>query len=393
MPPDDQTLPEQEPEDDLRTLLNKAFDEHEPAPDEPPARVRGPDGKFVKAEGDEAGDAPPKPETPETPDKPAPETPETPETPTPAAASAPAHWSTADKEAFTELTPKAQAAWLRRDQEMTADYTRKTQEIAALRRDYEPVQAILAPFEQQIRSKGFTPASLVQAWSNVEVALSDPNRAAGMVRDIINNYGIDKARLARELGITMAAPDGAPPPPEGHQPIILPPEVQRELETLRNGQQQITQHLTAQQQMQQREAEARVMNTIEAFRSAKDDKGVLLHPHFDELEPDMLLLMNAERARGQAPDLNKVYETAVWANTSTREKMLSGQRAAEEAQRVADQKKLAEEARAKAERARKAGSSVIGAPGSGQARIQQSKDGNRSIRDELSAAYDELAEA
>jgi hypothetical protein len=58
--------------------------------------------------------------------------------------------------------------------------------------------------------------------------------------------------------------------------------------------------------------------------------------------------------------LDQLYETAVYANPATREKVLTAQRQQEEAKRV-------EEAKAKAASARKAGSSVTGAPGSGQA--------------------------
>jgi len=385
LPPDEQPQAEPEASDDLNALIHAAFDEHEALADEtPPERARAPYGKFTKAtpetEATEAAEsaevAKPEPDKPAAEDKPAASTAEPPPT-----------WKAEDKETFRTLPAAAQQILLKRHHEMEADYTNKTHAIASLRRDYEPVQAILAPYEPQIRARGFTPASLIQAWSNVEVGLANPITAPAIVRDIVNNYRIDKAQLAQILGLSNIP--AAPQVADGQQPIVLPPEVRAELETLRNGHQQVTQFLTAQQQQQRQEAEHRVMSTIETFRTATDDKGALLHPHFDELENDMLVLLNAERASGRVPELQDIYDKAVWANTSTREKILTSQRAAEEAQRVQDQKKREEEARAKAERARKASSSVTGAPGSGQARLRQSQDENRSIKDELLAALEE----
>lgn len=399
MPPEAEAVIEEEPVDDLKALLNAAFDEQETgeAPEKlaetsGESRQRGPDGKFVKAESADPTDVVDEPAATEVPEKP------TESEAKPVGAEPPQHWSASDKEAYKELTPKAQAAWLRRDQEMTADYTRKTQEIASLKRDFEPVQQILAPYADQIRARGFTPASLIQAWSNVEVGLANPQTAPKLIADIVANYKVDKAQLAQLLGLTGAGGQGGagtetPPALDGAQPIVIPPELRQQLETLHNGHQQLTQFLTSQQQHAQREAENRVMSTIAAFRDAKDDKGTHLHPHYDELEDDMIGLILAERNRGREMPLDKAYETAVWANPSTRQKVLDQQSAAVTAQRKADQEKERVEARAKAERARKAGSSVTGAPGSGQARITQAQAEGASLRDQLLAAHEELADA
>lgn len=394
MPPDDQTALQAEPEDDLHSLISKAFDEQDaPAaePTEKPAaatadRVRAPDGKFVKAETD-AEPVEPEPTANPEPDKPA-------EEPKPAPATeAPTHWKAEDKETFKALPAEAQQFLLRRHNEMDADYTRKMQQHSAFVRDYEPVQQMFAPYEAQIRQMGHSPMTLIKAWADVEKKLVDGD-GIGVVRDLVTNYKLDKTQLARALGLTgdsgnAGAGTEAPPAPS-QQPIVLPPELERELATLRNGYQQVTQVLTAQQQAAQRAEEGRVMNTIEAFRNAKDGSGAVLHPHYAELENDMVDLWQIAKAAGQQPTLEDIYDKAVWANTSTRQKLLDGQRAAEQAQRKATQDKAQAEARAKAERARRASSSVTGAPGSGQARMNQAQAEGGSLRDQLSAAFDEL---
>lgn len=395
MPPDDQTAVETDTGDDIKSLLGKAFDEHEAKsepvekPDASETRSRGPDGKFVKAEAPES-EAPEEPAAPET----QPVAEEKPETQEKAATEAPATWKAEDKETFKGLPAEAQQFLLRRHGEMEADYTRKMQQHSALVRDYEPIRQHFEPFQQQMRAAGMTPLSLITGWSQAEQTLVDPQRNVSFAKDIIDRYRIDKAQLARALGFTPATSAGGetPPPPEGSQLIVLPPELQRQLDQLTQGHQQVTQLLTAQQQAAQREAEGRAMNTIEAFRNAKDPSGNLLHPHFDELEFDMVELWKIAQAQGQQLTLDDVYDRAVWANTSTRQKQLEAQNAAAEAQRQKAEKQRQDEARAKAERARKAAASVTGAPGSSQARMQ-GQPGERSLRDELMAAADELSDA
>lgn len=394
MPPDDQSVVQPDEGDDLHALLSKAFDEHE-TPVETESRQRAPDGRFVKAEQTESEPVAEAPtESVEKPVEPMDAKP--PETPV-QVVEAPVTWKAADKEVFKTLPPEAQQILLRRHGEMDADYTKKMMNHTALHRDYEPVREILAPYEPQMRSAGWTPASLIQAWANVEKALMG-GQGISVVRDLVTNYKIDRAQLAQALGLTGAGGSGGagteqPPAAQGPSPMVLPPEVATQLTDLQRRQQAVDQFLADHKQTQAREAENRVMSTITAFRDAKDDKGALLHPHYDALESDMIRLLIGARASGSEPPLSELYETAVWANTSTRQQLLDGQRAAGEAQRKADEKKTADEARAKAERAKKAGSSVTGSPGSGQARMQQSQDGNRSIRDELAAAYEEVADA
>jgi len=282
---------------------------------------------------------------------------------------------------------------LRRHQEMEADYTRKTTAIAAFKREYEPVDQLFAPFEDQIKAAGFTKAGLIQAWAGVEKKLTS-GQGVEVVADLQRTYNLDKNQIARALGLTSpAAGVETPPAPDAAAPIQLPPEVLRTLQSLDQRQQQFDQHLTRQQQERQTEATNRVMSTIAAFRDAKDQNGNLLHPHYADLENEMVILANGIRASGGEPDLKDLYDKAVWANPSTRQKVLDGQNAAQEAQRKAVEEQQRKEARAKAERARRAGSSVTGTPGSSQAAITTAKAGEVSIRDALMAAVEEHADA
>jgi hypothetical protein len=396
LPPEVDTEVQPEPADDIRSSLLSAFDEQASAVETPetsekPAleRPRAPDGKFVKADGQTESEAP----APDSESVAAPVTEPIAAPATPATTEAPPTWKAEDRETFKALPAEAQSILLRRHHEMEADYSRKTQQHSAFIRDYEPVDQLFKPFEQQIRASGFTKAGLIQAWAGVEQQLT-AGRGVDVVRDLVQNYKIDRNQIARALGITAAPQaDGEPPPVEGQQPVALPPELTQTLQTLEQRQTQFDRFLAQQQQQQQAEATNRVMSTIEAFRDAKDPSGALLHPHYDTLEADMVAHLAAARNMGQEPTLDELYQKAVWANTSTREQMLASQTAAQEAQRVKAEQAVRAQARTKAEQARRAGSSVTGAPGSSQAAIAAARAEGGSLRDTLLAAVEEHADA
>lgn len=357
-------------------------------------RVRGPDGKFLKKDdaGDDAAAASAKTAKPEkTEPDPAAQAPAS-DTKEP-----PAHWSQADKDTFKAQTPQAQAFLLDRVKSMEADYTRKTQDIANFRKEYGRIDEMFAPHRDVMRSKGFTPASLVEAWANVEQKLAaGPDSAIEVIKGLVGGYNIPVAKIAAALGVTTAPAaqqqNGQEPTAiENGQQVALPPAVAAELQALREQVGQFGQKFQTIEQREAAAARAReiaegdaIQNTVNQFKSAVDANGGLLHPHFDDVEDMMTSLAHAALASKQpVPTLDQLYETAVYANPATREKVLTAQRQQEEAKRV-------EEARAKAASARKAGSSVTGAPGSGQAPGGKSSS-ELSLREALEAAADEAA--
>lgn len=394
----DDTDLEVEAPDDLRSALLAAVAESEAAPaseDAPsdtPTRARGQDGKFAKV-AEQPVEAE-KPEAPPVEAEKAQTPPEDAAKPETKGVEAPANWSEADKTKFKAMPAEAQSFVLDRHKAMEADYTKKTQEIASFKREYGPIQEIFAPHEAALKQSGYTPASLVQAWANVERDLM-AGKGVSVVRSIVDGYKLDKAAIVRELGLASSAAPGVatPPAPDGQQQAALPPELAAKLQSY---DQFIAQQQQERQQAavaQQREAESRVMSTIDQFRGAKDAAGNLLHPHFADVEEHMTRFAIAARASGQpVPPLDELYDQAVWANPSTRTSVLEAKSAAEEAQRKAADAERAKEARAKAERAKKAASSVTGSPSLGQSG-GRSGNGERSLREELEAAAEELASA
>lgn len=295
-------------------------------------------------------------------------------------------WSASDKAMFKLQSPEAQEFLLRRHKAMESDYTKKTAAVADLKKEFEPIQQMFASHLEVLKAKGLTPAATIRAWANVETALAN-GRGVDVIKGMIDGYGIDKAALGKALGFTSAtaaepsidatkvAPD---PSSAAHQPINLPPELVQELRDLRA-------RLDAQENEKQtsqitaaREREAKVESDITNFKSAANEKGELLHPFYEEVEPVMVALAQSYVASKQPlPPLAELYETAVRANPSTYAALRAAERRAWEAERD-------EQARAKAASARRAGSSVTGAPGSGQATAPIR--GEMTLREQLEEA-------
>ena len=399
--------------DDIRSALAAAITEHEepaeaPAPkveakeapelpleDKTETRDRDEAGKFKKKAAADADEAE-KPEVvaaekPEAEgDKEKPEAADDKNPLSPDFQRSLASWKQADRDMFKALVPDAQQFVMRRYKEMNADYVKKVQDVSRLKTDYDPVDKIFEPHRDVMKQKGFTPASLIEAWSNVEQKLASGKQGTlEVIAGLARGYNVSPNEVAAALGVRgqPAAPGVQPTETQPQQPQAqLPPELIRELTNLR---QQVT-GLTAAQQAAQDAARTqagdKAMQEIEQFKSAVDDKGTLLRPHFEDIEQDMVNLANSYmQAKKPVPPLSELYETAVWANKATRERMLT-------AQAQSEQQKQADQAKAKSAAARKASASVTGAPGTGQAQSVRSSP-ERSLREELEAHVAEQSAA
>jgi hypothetical protein len=296
----------------------------------------------------------------------------------------PAKWKAVDKDMFRALPEPARQFLLDRHRAMEADHTRKTQAIAELKREYEPVEHVFAPHRDLMRQRGLTPRGLIEGWVDVERRLAEGD-GVNVIKGIVAGYNIDPARVAQALGVARPAAGTSTPPTQADAAAApqVPPEILSEIARLRQRADAQDRASAEAARASQAASRQKFMTELEAFRSARDDQGNLLHPHLGDVEEDMAHLALAAKSRGQAiPSLQELYEKAVRANPSTYE-----------VQRLADQqsaqRRRQDEARAKAAAAKKAGSSVTGAPGTGQPSTNRSSA--RSLREEIMAQLDESA--
>ena len=246
---------------------------------------------------------------------------------------APAHWASGDREMFSKQTPEAQKWLMERYQGMESAHTQRSQEIAPIRQFVDQ----WSPYTQQF---GATVEQAAQTLFQTEYRLRSGDNAQklAVLRELVQAYGVQA-------------------PGEGEMPAD--PRV-GEL------QQQLFQMQAMQQQQAQAAQQQQVQTTtqqVQAFAGQKDDKGNLAHPYFGDVETEMTRLAQADLAAGVQPDLQSLYDRAVWANPTTRAKL------------------MAEQQKASVQKARSAGGSISGA---GAPAAEQP----RGLRETLEQAYD-----
>ena len=91
---------------------------------------------------------------------------------------APKNWSEEVRSKFKDLPRDAQEYMLKRDKEMTADYTRKTQEVAQQRKSFESLDRVMAPMRQQISASGIGEAEYISRLLNADMALRNNPKIA-----------------------------------------------------------------------------------------------------------------------------------------------------------------------------------------------------------------------
>lgn len=251
------------------------------------------------------------------------------------------HWANEDKDAFKKMPREAQEFLISRDKKFQAHFTRKLQEVAEIRRALEPALP-------EMRYFGVSEADAVRRLVGAHKMLQEKPYEA--IRFIADTYGID-------LGKSTAAE------PRSEDSAAL-----SEVRSIR-------------QEMANRERmalQARVMEWEQKIDSFKKD-----HEFFEEVEPAMTRIAEGYAARGeQIPDLASLYDQAVYADPTVRQRELSRQRAAEDKKRIEAEKAAAKKAR-RATGARVKGSSTA---------AEEKPKNQKTLHDALAAAWDKAHE-
>lgn len=282
-----------EPAADLDSILSTAIETHTPKDDAPVAepaaeastdpkvdatgRLHGEDGKFIGKKEEEPAAPAASQEPTADPAKPAAIT--VPEPAPVQPVEPPARWTPEEKAKFAAWPRDVQEAVVERHKALEADYTRKTQEAAELRRSAEPILNAVKPFEQYLNQVapriGQTPDKMIANLIGVEYQLrtGDPHTKAQALLQIAAEYGIDLAAMSR--GEMPAAPD-----PHYTQ--------------LRQSFGTIEQRLSRFEQMMEQEQQRQTVQQIEAFSTATDESGRPKHPHFERVRGVMGQLMGGD---------------------------------------------------------------------------------------------------
>jgi hypothetical protein len=305
--------------------------------------------KEAEEEPEEKEEVPPEsPEQPEEAPEPAEEPEEAPEpveeekTPWEAGDLQPLeHWTNEDKASFGKMPKEAQEFLISKDKKFQAHYTRKLQEVAEIRRALEPARAEMQYF-------GVSEADAIRRLVGAHKMLQEKPHEA--IRFIADTYGID-------LGKSMAA-----------EPRTEDSAALTEVRSIR-------------QEMANRERQAlqgRVMAWEKQIDIFKKD-----HEFFEEVEPAMTRIAEGYATRGEdIPALAELYDQAVYADPTVRQRALARDRSAEDRKRIEAEK-------AAAKKARRAVNAKV--HGSSTATEERPKSG-KTLHDDLSAAWDKANE-
>jgi hypothetical protein len=231
---------------------------------------------------------------------------------------APKNWSEDVRSKFKDLPRDAQEYMLKRDKEMTADYTRKTQEVAEQRKSFESLDKVIAPMRQQIAASGVGEAEYISRLLNADMALRNNPKMA--LKQLAQGYGIDLSSIEETVDWNDSDP----------QITQLKQQNQAILAELNQFKQQ-----NLQSARQQTEAQ------INGFANTKDDKGNLKYPHFDKLRVKMGNLIDAGEAKG----LEDAYAKAVRLDDELYKQSLDAQRKSAKAEEDARRKAAVEKAK------------------------------------------------
>lgn len=247
---------------------------------------------------------------------------------------APAHWALEDQEMFRAQTPEAQKFLMDRSKDMEAAHTKRSQEIAPLRKAVEEWK----PYLDQLNT---TPeiafATLIRAEHRLRTGTSEQKRAA-------------LGQLAKDYGIPLEAEK---PANGAVQDDFLTADIKKAVQPLQDELGTIRQTITERDQMAARAQADQTAETVRQFREAKTEAGTPAHPHFAEVEDEMTNLAQTDIAKGKVPDLADLYERATWSVPGVRAKMLAAQQHAANQQKKRDDK-------AKVNKAKGAAVSVTG---------------------------------
>ena len=232
---------------------------------------------------------------------------------------APKNWSDDVKKVFNTLPAESQEFMIKRDKEMTSDYTKKTQDLAEQRKNIEALDKVLQPARQNIQATGIGEAEYISRLLNADQALRTNPKMA--LRQLAQGYGINLSSLEDE------SESWNDPDPQYAQ--------------LMQQNQQIMAELNQFKQQNMQSTVAQTEQTVEQFSTKTDAEGKLIHPHFDKVRVKMGNLIDAGEAKG----LDDAYAKAVRLDDDLYAEALKASQLSIKKQEDSKRKKAVEKAR------------------------------------------------
>lgn len=248
------------------------------------------------------------------------------------------------KAKWKELPPEVRQEFSKREQEFHRELTKHDEE----RQFGRQVDKIITPYMAQIKAEGATAPQAIESLLNMAhlLRVGTPQQKSELLLRTAQVYGVDLRQALQQ--------------PQAQ----VNPQLQAIQQELQNVKAQLDQEKVVKKQTEDQS----IQQQIKTFSAEPG------HEHFEAVKAHMASLLRG----GLAKDLQDAYDQAVHANPQTRSTLIQQQVKTEQEKRLAEQK-------ARAEAARKAGSSLRGAPG-----IAATKNGKvvqPDLRSELRAQF------
>lgn len=213
---------------------------------------------------------------------------------------APEDWSEEQRAVFAKLPNEGREVLLRQYKDFQAGFTKKTQALAERRKLADEVENVLTSvYGDQMRAQNVNPVEAIRRLVAAERFASQ--NPVAFLQQFVHNAGIDLSKL------TQAAGDKA------ENASVDTAAIDRMVQA----------RLAPMQQAIEAQQLAEGMKRVEAFATAKDPSGQLLHPHFDD---DLAVRMNTLIRSGVATDLDHAYKIAVRENDAIYQAEIEGKR-------------------------------------------------------------------
>jgi hypothetical protein len=280
-----------------------------------------------------------------------------------AQSAAPKAWSKEEKALWNDLPEAARAAITRRE----ADTEKGVNE---LRTRYQEIDTAIAPYKAVMTQNNVTPGQAINQLFKWHMELAGPNKVEAF-RQLAKSFGVDPATIAAAPATTEKPADANPDNsiPENLRPVIT--NLETRLKTF-----------------EERESAAMQNAAKQTWQNWSKDK-----PHAETVRGLMANLINSDLALIQAGqpqisntikngsiDMDAAYEAAKYAHPEVRAALIQE-----------DQAKRDKEARAAAEKARKAGASLkSGAPAGPISASSNAAPRNETVAESIKRALAEV---
>ena len=247
-----------------------------------------------------------------------------------------AHWLKADKEQFKELPSTAKEFLVRRDKEFQRQATEKVNEVMHIKRALDPIK-------EEITQYGISDDQAVRSLVGAHVLLQKKPKEG--IRALMERYRISPEELFSEDDSQDAG-----------DPRVA---------ALENK-------VTSYEQLMAAKEQAQLAGRIEEFKKNAE--------FFDDVTPEMTKLAYIERMNNPnvAPDIEKLYEEACQMNSAVRAELMRREAAGIGKAKSTMRSKNAAGTRVKTTPVAK--------------KRKDDEESNRTLHDDISAAWDEVEE-